>query len=149
MIQLTRFHRAQIATLGVIHLPGAPFPFFTLEPAAQSGVLKFPAIPDGDYHIHRDTDGNLPPKYKARFGHPHMFQVLGEPLGTRTGINFHIGNAPKDTEGCILIGKLAQFHPDPCVFRSRESYLMFWEQLNAFFQQRGGTDGIPFNVRTV
>lgn len=61
------------------------------------------AIPTGTYHITLDV---VSPKYSKRSAYnfcqgkvPRLLDVPGY-----DGILIHIGNYPKDTEGCILVG---------------------------------------------
>jgi hypothetical protein len=62
--------------------------WFTLEPAP-------PVIPTGIYEV-RITPS---PKFKRRL--PLLIDVPGH-----DGIRIHPGNFPRDTEGCILLGRV-------------------------------------------
>lgn len=62
--------------------------WFTLEPAP-------PVIPTGVYEV-RITPS---PKFKRRL--PLLIDVPGH-----DGVRIHPGNFPRDTEGCILLGKV-------------------------------------------
>jgi hypothetical protein len=66
------------------------FEVFTLEPSASAA---YPCISEGTYPIALLES--------PRFGEitPHIQSVPG-----RSAIEIHPGNAPDDTEGCILVG---------------------------------------------
>ena len=70
-------------------------------------VASETAIPTGTYAIDMDT---ISPKYSARganstyapiaFKLPRLVNVPGY-----SGVLIHIGNYPKDTDGCVLVGQ--------------------------------------------
>jgi hypothetical protein len=58
-------------------------------------------IPAGRYQIKPRYSGRHYEQYTRRFGHKCTYQIMNVP-----GFQFimiHIGNTPKDTEGCLLI----------------------------------------------
>lgn len=93
-LQIKRHTLTPTSTLGDLYIDGA---FFcrTLErpDAAQPGVSGAVCIPLGTY--------GLSVTY-----FPHMKEDAPLLSGTepRTGIFIHVGNYPKDSEGCILVG---------------------------------------------
>ena len=55
---------------------------------------------------------------------PTTFHVDG--VENRSGILFHVGNYPKDTTGCILMGEMLRVSKDqPTVLRSRPAFRRF------------------------
>ncbi|MDR2651438.1 MAG: DUF5675 family protein [Prevotellaceae bacterium] len=75
-----------------------------LEHIKKIKIAGETAIPAGVYEVDMNT---VSPKYKDRAQYkfcggklPRLVNVKGY-----TGILIHIGNYPKDTDGCILIGK--------------------------------------------
>ena len=62
------------------------FQCYTLEP--------FDCIPYGEYDV--------VPYPSAKFG---LIVPMLENVPGRTNIEIHVGNLPRDTEGCILVGK--------------------------------------------
>jgi hypothetical protein len=82
------------STTGMLYLDDAFF-CFTLEPVTlgEGSEVKPRAIPVGRYR--------LTLRHSPRFGKimPHVEVVKGF-----EGILIHVGNFPKDTEGCLLVG---------------------------------------------
>src|SRR5271168_3094452 len=77
------------STPGELTFPGAPSTFYTLEPPPGR------SIPAGTYKvIVRES---------PRLGYETP-RLLGVPGWPENDILIHIGNYPKDTEGCILVG---------------------------------------------
>ena len=63
-----------------------------------------------------------------RFNSPHigyqLFQLANVP--DRVGIDIHIGNTPKDTEGCILLGnERGQVGGEDAVLQSKAAFTAF------------------------
>lgn len=93
-LQVKRHTLTPTSTLGDLYIDGG---FFcrTLErpDAAQPGVSGAVCIPLGNY------EGSI-------IYFPHMKEDAPLLNGTepRTGIFVHVGNYPKDSEGCILVG---------------------------------------------
>ncbi len=70
------------------------FECFTLEPARENPVNQgHPIIPAGTYKV------ILTPSPHLGYITPEVLDVPG-----RTEIRWHIGNFPKDTLGCVLVG---------------------------------------------
>lgn len=66
--------------------------FVTLEPPWNNNRRRVSCIPTGEYKV--------TPRYSTRFRH-HL-HVLDVP--DRDWILFHVGNFPRDTTGCVLVG---------------------------------------------
>jgi hypothetical protein len=93
MITINRDQFTQQTTGGQLFIDGA-FQCFTLEPVTRNDDVKPRAIPDGTYQL----DIRFSPKHGRDV--PHVEGVPGF-----DEIEIHIGNFPKDTEGCCLVGK--------------------------------------------
>lgn len=78
------------SVIGELYIPQGVF-CHTLEPPL--GHPTHPCIPLGTYPLKISWS----PKFKADL--PHILDVPG-----RSAIEIHVGNAPEDTEGCILVG---------------------------------------------
>lgn len=88
LVQLFRSRFSLASTQGVMGIDGMS-KFVTLEPPRVSGKL----IPAATYHCVKSMSPRL--KYIT----PEIMNVPGH-IGER----IHIGNYPKDTEGCVLVG---------------------------------------------
>ncbi len=87
LLNLTRSPSAKGCTFGELKIGSSPITLYTLErPEVQ--------IPVGVY--------GLELRHSPRFNRllPHLLEVPG-----RSDILIHTGNWPRDTEGCILVGK--------------------------------------------
>lgn len=98
-LQLTTVKKADGFTAGLLHIDGVEF-CHTLEDTTRDLLAgchnKVPAktaIPPGTY--------NLVLSFSNRF-QKYMPEILAVPCFL--GIRIHGGNAPADTEGCILVG---------------------------------------------
>ena len=110
------------STIGKLYVDGVFFSY-TLEDVdrhLEDGGKKIPgetAIPRGAYKVTID--------FSNRFQR-QMMHVLGVPQFE--GIRIHAGNTDKDTEGCILLGKVRS---DNAVFNSRDAVAALFEKVRA------------------
>lgn len=110
------------STIGKLYVDGVFFAY-TLEDIdrqLESGGKKIhreTAIPRGSYKIIID--------FSNRF-QKQMMHVLNVP--GFEGIRIHAGNTDKDTEGCILLGKVRS---DNAVFNSREAVNALFDKVRA------------------
>lgn len=110
------------STIGKLYVDGVFFAY-TLEDVdrkMESGGTKIPgktAIPRGSYKVIID--------FSNRF-QKQMMHVLNVP--GFEGIRIHAGNTDKDTEGCILLGKVRS---DSAVFNSREAVNALFDKVRA------------------
>jgi hypothetical protein len=88
---VTRTDFTSLSTEGELSVDGQPFGY-TLEPPKRD--TKPCAIPVGTY----DVTIRWSPKHGRLI--PHVENVPGF-----EDIEIHIGNFPKDTEGCLLVGQ--------------------------------------------
>lgn len=93
---LIRLFSDKTRTLGRLFVFDGLLPVFTgvtLEPPWQDNEKKVSCIPIGKYLVF--------PRSSEKFGQHYLLNnVPGRDL-----ILIHPGNTPKDTEGCILVGK--------------------------------------------
>ncbi len=95
-LQLIRSIFTEQSTIGLISVNGV-FECYSLEnPPAPTAILgpEHVAIPYGKYRV----DIRWSNRFKRMV--PGLIDVPG-----RTDIEIHIGNAVKDTHGCILVGR--------------------------------------------
>ncbi len=82
------------STLGDLYLDGEHFCYTLERPSADLADATEPfCIPEGQYGA-----------IVAFFPHMGEDAVLLSGTEPRTGIFIHVGNYPKNTEGCILVG---------------------------------------------
>lgn len=100
---LNRFLKTDEVTLGSIILKGE-HQCFTLENTVRDvKVMSETAIPTGVYEIGLRTGGYMTTSYKSRFKN-HQGMLWLQNVDNFEWIYIHIGNKPKDTDGCILVG---------------------------------------------
>lgn len=110
------------STIGKLYVDGVFFAY-TLEDIdrhLEDGGKKIhgeTAIPRGSYKVIID--------FSNRF-QKQMMHVLNVP--GFEGIRIHAGNTDKDTEGCILLGKVRS---DNAVFNSREAVNALFEKVRS------------------
>lgn len=110
------------STIGKLYVDGVFFAY-TLEDVdrqLESGGKKIQgetAIPRGSYKVIID--------FSNRF-QKQMMHILNVP--GFEGIRIHAGNTDKDTEGCILLGKVRS---DNAVFNSREAVNALFDKVRA------------------
>lgn len=93
---LQRTQKSSIATLGTMISPaGSPF-CVTLERPDLGNQHDISCIPAGTYTAHR---------FKSPKRGYDVFKLLNVP--DRTDIEIHIGNFESNTDGCILLGRVA------------------------------------------
>lgn len=102
MLLLERTRESEKSTQGVLILNSGTM-FQTLEPPWRNNQRQISCIPTGIYLCK--------PHLSERFG--ATWRLLNVP--ERDDILFHVGNFPRDTHGCILVGMTAG---DNCVFSS-------------------------------
>lgn len=90
---LERDYFSLSAVSGVLYVDGVEC-CNTLEPAIIEGYGKGSCVKPGTYSI----DYHYSPKYRK-----YMLTLCG--VRGRSGILIHSGNTPKDSAGCILVGK--------------------------------------------
>ena len=118
-LRLVREPTRLAATLGVLFVDGA-FECFTLEDAERDiKVAGVTAIPSGRYEV----KVTYSPRFKRQL--PLLLNVPGF-----TGIRIHPGNTDKDTEGCILPGRVRRGNP-PAVLESRLAFEPLLKKLQA------------------
>lgn len=90
-IKLIRTESTDVHTLGVLLVDGKMFAT-TMENPWLNNEKNVSCIPTGTY------------KAKKFNSSKHGKTLVVEGVPNRSGILFHVGNYPKDTEGCILLG---------------------------------------------
>ena len=89
---LIRDIKTDLSTIGKLFIDGE-HRFFTLELPWKENKSGISCIPTGTYNIEL--------AFSERF---HMKVPLLQDVPGREAIEIHVGNFPKDTHGCILVG---------------------------------------------
>lgn len=117
-LEIVRF-KGVLADRGVLLIDGVPS-CCTLELPWKGNIRQVSCIPVGDYQVKktiaRKTNGGLLI--------PETFEVMDVP--DRSGILFHVGNTPADTNGCILLGdSFGYIKGAPAVLGSKIAFASF------------------------
>lgn len=137
LLHLVRFSTSPESTLGALIIDGV-FECFTLEDTfrfvKRAGHTR---IPEGLYEVTLRTVGGTHKDYLKLFPALHKGMLWVRDVPGFTHILFHRGNAPKDTEGCILVGDVAYNNQtnSPYVGRSTLAYLHFYERVLGAFDR--------------
>lgn len=115
-LTITRQQGTALSTPGLLDINGL-FQCYTLEPRMDRSLGKPFAIPAGTYAI------ALLKSVKFGFVTPRVLYVPGF-----TAIEIHIGNSPRDTQGCLLVG---QTRARDFVGNSREAFQGLMAKLNS------------------
>ncbi len=91
MFTLRRVCYGERATQGVLIYEGRPI-CVTLEPPWKNNEDFISCIPTGKYDCKRYSSHD----------YPNTWEIVG--VQDRDFVLFHVGNYPRDTEGCILLG---------------------------------------------
>lgn len=112
-LALIRYHACRAGTLGHLFADGRHV-CYTLEPALSIfAVDHHPAIPAGLYQC----TSHQSPKFGQEL-------IMLRDVPGRAYILIHAGNAAKDTQGCILVGKSSSRWPSPRLIESRAALAM-------------------------
>lgn len=98
---LTRTKYTANATCGTLVVPGIEQQLFTLEQPWRDNQKDNSCIPTGDYAcIPHGWEKHTP------FQKKRVWEITNIP-GGRTAVLFHVGNYPRDSIGCVLVGTSA------------------------------------------
>lgn len=125
ILTLHRFNRDAKSTLGLLNINGH-FECFILEDAERCEKISGEtAIPVGRYQIKfRKEDTPLTKKYRQNYDwFTHHLQIMDIP--NYQWVYIHIGNWPEDTEGCLLVGDVAEADPAKMVSHIEKSAQAF------------------------
>jgi hypothetical protein len=110
-LELLRFSSRGTSTTGALFERVGNKRFFlcfTLEDEARA--TKMPGrtrIPAGTYPVELRREGGFHARYAARFPAFHLGMLWLKDVPGFQWILLHLGNEPKDTEGCILLADAA------------------------------------------
>jgi len=119
-LELRRLHDTGKATLGILFLHEPQIQniivLAALEPPWKDNKPNESCVPPGRYRLEKFWSPRFQTDTFALVDLPGMSL-----LGGRSGIIFHPGNFPKDTQGCILVGAKLAMEP-PMVENSRWAF---------------------------
>lgn len=118
IISIQRTKENHLCTQG--HLAAGEMAFCTLEPAFHAvKVAGVTRIPQGQYELKLRTEGGMHEQYLEKFGDWHKGMLWLQDVPDFEDVYIHIGNYPKDTKGCILVGESMG---DNAVWNSTSAY---------------------------
>lgn len=114
-LKLVRYASNAESTLGRLYINNS-YQCYTVEDAHRDQKVDGKTrIPAGVYKVYLRELGtsHFDKKYLAQFGENWYFGMLQlESVPGFEGVEIHIGNSAKDTDGCILVGEEAYVVPD-------------------------------------
>lgn len=128
-IEIVRFHRRETCTIGVVSINEEPIGFSLEDAVRAEKIPGETAIPPGMYEILPRTEGGMVQRYRAKFGSEHYMLELQD-VPNYKYVYFHIGNTPRDTEGCILIANTYDFRNPDVIGVSTDLYRRFWDRVS-------------------
>lgn len=134
-ITIRRIHQQHdnSCTIGVIDVNSHTF--FTLEDGYhEPKVPGQTRIPAGEYEIALRKDSPMAKRYRAKFGNDHKGMLWLQNVPNFTYVYIHIGNDEDDTEGCPLIGRVADI-TEGYVGDSTSAYKEFYPLVMAAFDR--------------
>lgn len=130
LIDVLRFRTTDIATIGLLHVDGR-FMGFALEnpPHPFEKVYGETRIASGLYKLGLRTDSPMATEYARNHSwHKHgMIWLLETPSFEWS--YFHIGNFPKNTDGCLLVANSHDYDRPDFIGASRLGYRRFYEKV--------------------
>jgi len=105
-LRLYRYHDTGRSTAGILFVDGK-FACHTLENPWMGNAPRMSCIPEGRYRLGLRTEGGWDAKARRKFPSMHKGMIEFQDVPNRSFILMHWGNYPRDTEGCILLGKTA------------------------------------------
>jgi Family of unknown function (DUF5675) len=120
------------STAGKLYVDGV-YQCVTLEPTRRPDGVKIPgktAIPPGRYKV------EMLPSARFRTCTPHVLAVPGF-----DAIEIHVGNYPRDTEGCTLVGKIRAVD---CIYESIPAVALLYNKIETFLRAAGGEVWITY-----
>lgn len=103
-LHLKRVHKDKDRTIGTLYIDTKLFCFNLENPKQDIKIPGETRINSGRYRILLRNEGAMNEKYKKRFPEFHRGMLWLQNVDNFQWIYIHIGNYPKDTDGCILVG---------------------------------------------
>lgn len=136
-IQVNKIWESVARTLSDVRVNGFIFSFALEDGFRPVKVPGETRIPPGRYKIVKRTHGKFYDQYRKKYGHKFAIEIQGVP--GFSDILIHIGNTPKDTRGCILVGfgilKDKSLGKAPDLISSESAYLALYDLLEKEFEK--------------
>lgn len=127
LIHIVRFTDNDTSTQGLLYIDNK-FQCFTLEDAyRQEKISGITRIPNGIYELGLKESSPMSDKYAKRFPQAHKGMIWIKGIPNFENVYFHIGNTPKDTQGCILVGET--FTHEGMLASSTNAYIDFYDSV--------------------
>ncbi len=143
-IILKRFISDTQGTIGTLHIDGEP-KCFTMEDAHHdTKIYSKTRIPMGKYQIKLRDAGGMNKTYSKRYAN-HKGMLWLQDVPNFEWIYIHTGNTDAHTDGCILVGEIANININrKMVGESRDAYIPLYEMISgAIF------NGIKVNIQII
>ncbi len=124
---LNRFLNKDTATFGCISVDGKHLGFTLEDAVRQKKISGITAIPTGSYEILLRTNGGMNKSYSNKFDN-HQGMLWLQNVENFEYVYIHIGNKPKHTEGCILVGSSCDPTTD-FIGNSTHTYLKLYDKV--------------------
>ncbi len=125
IIEMQRSRSNRVSTIG--RMTVGTKEVITLEdPRQVAKIHGNTRIPAGDYAIKLRREGGMHPQYAKNFPKVHKGMLWLQDVPGFEYVYIHIGNSPKDTLGCILVG---QSSGDNFIYSSRAAYLSIYPDI--------------------
>ena len=141
ILRLNRYYSDEEHTKGILLQDGKIICHTIEDPYHEKKVPGETRIPEGDYYLGLREVGGFHQRYSAKFNfHMGMIEVLSVP--NFKYILLHIGNYPRDTEGCILVGGASSTHAK--IMSSTHAYKLIYPSIANAIKQG---DHVKLQVR--
>lgn len=127
LVTLKRFKSDKKGTIGTLSIDNEPF-CFTLEDAHHDiKIPKLTRIPMGHYQIKLRNEGGMTQRYREKYA-LHRGMLWLQDVPNFEWVYIHTGNTDEHTDGCILVGEIANLNENKKVVgESRDAYIKVYE----------------------
>jgi hypothetical protein len=133
-LELLRTTYTDYSTIGVMLVDDITYT--TLEDTEREEKIPGETcIPEGTYNLELRNEGSMTQKYAARYPETHQGMIWLRDVPGFSYVYIHVGNHPKDTEGCILVGMSSGVDN---IGSSRHAYEEMYEQIAEAIQSEEG-----------
>lgn len=143
-IIVKRFMSDDKGTIGTLTIDGEPS-CFTMEDAHHD--IKIPhltRIPMGSYDIKLRNEGGMTQRYANKYSF-HKGMLWLQDVPNFEWVYIHTGNTDEDTDGCILVGEIANLnHNRKIVGESVDAYKPLYQAISSAIE-----NGIKVTIQII